>query len=69
MSYDRRKFMRALDARGFRVLREGANHTIVGMEGMRPEPVPRHREINRITARKIAKNLGINWAEIEREIR
>lgn len=61
--------MQALLHRGFTVLREGANHTIVGKEGVHPEPVPRHREINRITARKIAKNLGVEWDPFERDIR
>lgn len=69
MSYDRRNLMQALLLRGFTVLREGGSHTIVGKADGRPEPVPRHREINRITARKIAKNLGIEWDEFEREIR
>jgi len=69
MSYARRKVMQALNARGFQVLREGANHTIVGREGERGEPVPRHRELNRITTRKIAKNLGIHWNAFERDIR
>lgn len=69
MSYDRRKFMQALAERGFIVLREGSNHTIIGKPGGRPEPVPRHREVNRITARKIAKNLGVEWGAFEKEIR
>jgi predicted RNA binding protein YcfA (HicA-like mRNA interferase family) len=61
--------MQALFARGFAVLREGSSHTIVGNEDGRREPVPRHREINRITLRKIAKNLGIDWDTFEQEIR
>lgn len=69
MAYDRRKLMAALLARGYQVIREGGSHTIVGKAGSRPEPVPRHREINRITARKIAKNLGIEWDDIERDLR
>ncbi len=69
MSYDRRKLMQALQLRGFTVLREGGSHTIVGKPGHKPEPIPRHREINRITARKIAKNLGLDWDPFEQEIR
>lgn len=61
--------MKALAARGFEVLREGSSHTIVGKAGERGEPVPRHKEINRVTARKIAKNLGIEWEAFEQEIR
>jgi len=69
MSYKRRKLLQALFDRGFQVIREGASHTIVGREGSRSEPVPRHKEINRITARKIAANLDIDWDEFERDIR
>ena len=69
MSYKRKKLLKALSQRGFHVLREGSSHTIVGREGGRPEPDPRHNEINRITARKIARNLGVDWDEFEREIR
>lgn len=61
--------MQALETRGILVIREGGSHTIVGRPGGRPEPVPRHREINRITARKIAKNLEIPWDTFEQEIR
>ena len=68
MSYKREKFMRALQSRGFAIIREGANHTIVGKAGAKPEPVPRHREINRNTARRIARNLGIDWNEFEKEV-
>lgn len=55
--------------RGLVVLREGSRHTIVGKPGERGEPVPRHDEINRITMRRIAKNLGLEWTEFEAEIR
>lgn len=61
--------MQALLEKGFTVLREGSNHTIVTKPGFRREPIPRHREINRITARKIAKNLNLDWDSFEQEIR
>ena len=68
MSYKRQKVMKALASRGFGVIREGSRHTIVGNdEGLR-EPVPRHGDINRMTMRRIVKNLGINWSEFEPEI-
>ncbi len=68
MSYKRQKVMKALASRGFGVIREGSRHTIVGNdEGLR-EPVPRHGDINRNTMRRIAKNLGLDWREIESEI-
>lgn len=68
MSYKRRKVMKALAKRGFTVLREGSKHTIVSNDAGLCEPVPRHGDVNRFTMRKIAKNLGIDWAEIESEI-
>lgn len=61
--------MKALADRGYEVIREGSRHTIVGRPGERGEPVPRHDEINRITMRRIAKNLGIDWTTLEAEIR
>ena len=69
MSYPLRKVMKALADRGYVVIREGSRHTIVGKPGERGEPVPRHDEVNRITMRRIAKNLNIEWASFEAEIR
>lgn len=69
MSYPRRKVLKALADRGIVVIREGSRHTIVGKPGERGEPVPRHDEINRITMRRIAKNLGLDWDSLESEIR
>ncbi|MBA3485491.1 MAG: type II toxin-antitoxin system HicA family toxin [Pirellulales bacterium] len=60
--------MAALAKRGFSVIREGSQHTIVGKAIGRREPVPRHREINRLTMRRIARNLEIPWDELEPEI-
>ena len=69
MSYARRKVLKALADRGIVVLREGSRHTIVGRVGDRGEPVPRHKEINRVTTRRIARNLGIDWDSFEADIR
>lgn len=69
MSFPRRKVMKALSDRGFTVLREGSRHTIVGKPGERGEPVPRHKEINRLTMRRIARNLEIDWDKFEADIR
>jgi len=69
MSFQRRKIMQALADRGFSVLREGSSHTIVGVEGGNRAPVPRHKEINRLTARSIARSLDIEWKDFERDIR
>ena len=57
MSYQRRKVLKALADRGFGVIREGSRHTIVGKQGTQGEPIPRHNEINRITMRRITRNL------------
>ena len=69
MSYAHRKVMKALADRGICVIREGSQHTIVGRPGDRREPVPRHKEINRLTMRRIARNLGIDWKSFEADIR
>ncbi len=69
MSFDRRKFLHALAERGIVIFREGADHTIVRGPGTRPEPVPRHRQLNRITAKRIIRNLGLDWDTFERDIR
>ena len=60
--------MRALNKRGYAVIREGAAHTIVRGPGGEQVPVPRHREIQRGTARAIAEQAGIDWQRFEREI-
>lgn len=39
---------------GWRFLREGANHE-VWTNGKETEPVPRHREVNEMTAKAILK--------------
>jgi hypothetical protein len=69
MAYRRQKIMKAPAKRGIVVIREGSRHTIVGRPGGRGEPVPRHSEINRLTMRRIAKNLGIDWDNFVAEIR
>ena len=68
MSYKRERLMRALLSRGFVIIREGGSHTIVGKAGAKPEPVPRPREVNRNTTRRIVRNLGLDWDQIEREL-
>ena len=58
MSYKRTKIIRALKKYGFEFLREGGNHTIL-INGKINIPVGRHNEINRDTAKIIAKEIGI----------
>lgn len=54
MSYKRVKIIRTLKECGFEFLREGSNHTIF-TNGKINIPVGRHKEIDRETARLIAK--------------
>ena len=61
--------IRALTRRGFVVLREGANHTIMrrATDGAQIV-VPRHRELKRGTVRGIAADAGAEWEEFRREV-
>jgi hypothetical protein len=68
MSFQLRKILRALSAHGCRILREGAEHTIVGDDEGRTTAVPRHRQIERSTAR-IAKDLDLDVDDFLREVR
>ncbi len=60
MSYKRKKIIRALKEYGFEFLREGSNHSIYTNNKIKI-PVGRHKEIDRDTARLIAKEIGIEW--------
>jgi len=51
---------RHLRKHGCELLREGGNHSIWwNAETQRSSSVPRHREVNDFTARKICRDLGI----------
>ena len=54
LSYKRVKIIRALKEYGFKILREGGNHTIY-TNGETIIPVGRHREISPKTAQKNSK--------------
>jgi mRNA interferase HicA len=69
MSFQRRKILRFLLQRGCRIVREGGEHTIVADAAGRTTAVPRHREVNRNTARKIARDLEIDPDLFMREVR
>ena len=69
MSFQRRKILRFLARRGCRIIREGGEHTIVGDDVGRTSSVPRHRKVNRNTAKKIAKDLEIDLETFLREVR
>lgn len=68
MSYNRRKFLAALQDAGVVLVREGGGHSIVKGPGGRQTAVPRHGDINRVTARKIAKQLGMDWSRLEKDL-
>ena len=69
MSFQLRKIHRALLARGYTIVREGGEHTIYGDKFGTRIAVPRHRQIERNTARRIAKDLGLDMEQFLREIR
>lgn len=58
MSVKRRDLIQYLAENGFRLLREGANHSIY-TNGSRTIPVKRHTQLDRITANEICKQAGL----------
>lgn len=58
MSVKRRDLVQYLAANGFRLLREGANHSIYS-NSSKTIPVKRHRTLDRITANEICKQAGL----------
>ena len=58
MSVKRRDLIQHLTLHGFRLLREGTNHSIY-TNGERTIPVKRHRILDRITANELCKQAGI----------
>jgi predicted RNA binding protein YcfA (HicA-like mRNA interferase family) len=59
MSVKRRDLVRYFEANGFRLLREGANHSIY-TDGSHTVPVKRHRMLDRITANELCKQAGLH---------
>ena len=55
----RRDLIRKLKVNGYKIAREGHDHTILTAPDRRPVQVPRHNEINENTARKILKDAGL----------
>jgi mRNA interferase HicA len=56
----RRQLLRHLKKHGCSLLREGSNHSIYQNDETGAEaPVPRHTEVDNVTARVICKELGI----------
>jgi predicted RNA binding protein YcfA (HicA-like mRNA interferase family) len=58
MSVKRRDLIQFLEENGFRLLREGANHSIY-TNGVKTIPVKRHRSLDRITANELCKQAGL----------
>lgn len=54
----RRDLIKKLESHGYRAVRDTGDHTIYRASG-RIVQVPRHREINELTARAILKQAGI----------
>lgn len=55
----RRDLIRKLEAAGFRKVRDDGGHTVYTKPGFPPVPVPRHRELNELTAQGIMKGAGL----------
>jgi predicted RNA binding protein YcfA (HicA-like mRNA interferase family) len=58
LSVSRRDLVKYLESNGFRLLREGANHSIY-TDGQEAIPVKRHRQFDRITANELCKQAGL----------
>lgn len=58
MSVNRREVARYLEESGFRLIREGGNHSIYS-NGLRTVPLKRHHQLDRITANQICKQAGL----------
>jgi len=55
----RRDVIKRLEAAGFRKCRDEGDHTIYAKDNSRPISVPRHRELNELTAKSILKAAGL----------
>ena len=58
MSIKRRELVEYFEKNGFRLLREGSNHSIYTNE-IKTIPIKRHRAFDRITANELCKQAGI----------
>ncbi len=54
----RKDLVKLLEKNGWWKLREGGGHTVY-TDGKETEPIPRHSEINEITAKSIIKRRGL----------
>jgi len=58
MSVNRRDLIRYFEENGFRLLREGGNHSIYTNE-VKVIPIKRHKRLDRITAYELCKQAGL----------
>ncbi|MCX5811365.1 MAG: type II toxin-antitoxin system HicA family toxin [Proteobacteria bacterium] len=58
MSVKRRDLIRYLEENGYRLLREGGNHSIYINEDI-VVPIKRHKDFDRITANELCKQAGL----------
>lgn len=63
---NRRELIKKLNQLGWHLARHGAEHDIY-TNGEDSQPVPRHNEINEITAKNILKKAGLKKAPPIRE--
>jgi hypothetical protein len=69
LSFKRAKVLRAFAAQGARVLREGAKHTVIVSAAGKKTTLPRHADLDRISVRKIAQQLGLDLARFDEDVR
>lgn len=55
----RRDLIKTLLAVGYVEERDSGDHTVYTKKGCRPITVPRHREVNEVTAQAIIKQAGL----------
>ena len=55
----RRDLIKQLKDAGYHIDREDGDHTVMEKPGCRPVQVPRHQEVNEITAKSILKTAGL----------
>lgn len=59
MSVKRRELIRYFEENGFRLHREGGNHSIY-TNGLKTIPIKRHNDIDRITANAMCRQAGLS---------
>lgn len=55
----RKDLIKLLKSSGFYKIRDNGDHTIFKKDGFRAVQVPRHRELNELTANNILKIIGL----------